>query len=125
VSTVLVTGGNGFVGKHVVSALMDRGCPVRVLAPPDEDTRWLQGHGVTVHHGDVRSPETLAAPMRGVDTVIHLAAMMGVWRPIGDYRAVNVTGTGHVCRAARCGGSPPRSHELVERVRNGPRPACR
>jgi nucleoside-diphosphate-sugar epimerase len=104
VSTVLVTGGNGFVGRHLVSALKDRGCTVRVLALPDEDTCWLQGHGVAIHRGDVRSPETLVAPMRGVGAVIHLAAMMDVWRPVGDYSAVNVTGTENVCRAALAAG---------------------
>jgi nucleoside-diphosphate-sugar epimerase len=104
VSTVLVTGGNGFVGRHLVPALADRGWTVRVLALPDEDTRWLQNHGIAVYEGDVRCPETLAAPMRGACAVLHLAAMMDVWRPIGDYREVNVTGTENVCRAALATG---------------------
>lgn len=103
-STVLVTGGNGFVGRHVVSALKERGCAVRVLALPDEDTRWVRDHGVAVFRGDVRHPQALAAPMRGVDAVVHLAAMMDVWFPMGDYRAVNVTGTENVCRAALAAG---------------------
>ena len=103
-STVLVTGGNGFVGRHIVSALQDRGWAVRVLALPDEDKRWLQDHGVAVYEGDVRRPGTLVAPMRGARAVFHLAAMMDVWRPIEDYRAVNVTGTENVCRAALAAG---------------------
>jgi nucleoside-diphosphate-sugar epimerase len=37
--------------------------------------------------------------MRGVDRVVHLAGMMGVWRPMEEYHAVNVTGTQNVCRA--------------------------
>jgi nucleoside-diphosphate-sugar epimerase len=73
---------------------------VRVLALPAEDTSWLESCGVAVHRGDVREPETLVAPMRGVDGVFHLAAMMGVWRPSEDYYAVNVTGTLNVGRAA-------------------------
>ena len=104
VSTVLVTGGNGFVGRHVVSALRERRDTVRVLALPAEDARWLQARGIAVYPGDVRKPETLAAPMRGVDAVLHLAAMMDVWRPIGDYRRVNVAGTENVCRAALAEG---------------------
>ena len=103
-STVLVTGGNGFVGRHLVPALADRGWAVRVLALPGEDTRWLQDHGIAVYEGDVRRPQTLAAPMRGACAVLHLAAMMDVWRPIEDYRAVNVTGTENVCRAALTAG---------------------
>ena len=99
-STILITGGNGFVGRHVISALQDRGDRVRVLALPGEDVSWLQERGVAVYHGDIRAPESLAQPVRGADAVLHLAAMMDVWRPIEDYRAVNVTGTENVCRAA-------------------------
>ena len=43
---VLVTGGNGFVGHHVVDALLDRGDRVRVLALPPEDTSHLEQRGV-------------------------------------------------------------------------------
>jgi nucleoside-diphosphate-sugar epimerase len=99
-SEILVTGGNGFVGRHVVSALQDRGDSVRVLALPDENADALEERGVAVHRGDIRRRGTLEAPMRGVDGVLHLAALMDVWRPIEDYRAVNVTGTENVCRAA-------------------------
>jgi nucleoside-diphosphate-sugar epimerase len=97
---ILVTGGNGLLGRHVVSALRDRGDSVRVLALPAEDASWLEERHVEVHRGDVRRPETLSAPMSGVDAVLHLAGMMGVWRPMEDYHAVNVTGTENVCRAA-------------------------
>jgi nucleoside-diphosphate-sugar epimerase len=100
VSEVLITGGNGFVGRHLVRALQDRGSSVRVLALPDEDARWLEHRGVAVYRGDVRLTRTLAAPMRGVDTVFHLASMMDVWRPLADYRAVNVAGTVNVGLAA-------------------------
>jgi nucleoside-diphosphate-sugar epimerase len=55
---------------------------------------------VTVYSGDIRQPEALMEPMQGVASVFHLAAMMGVWRPMQDYYAVNVTGTENVCRAA-------------------------
>jgi nucleoside-diphosphate-sugar epimerase len=97
---ILVTGGNGFVGRHLLPALQERGDSVRVLALPAEDTSWLEERSIAVYRGDVRQPETLVAPMRGVEGVVHLAAMMGVWRPTQDYYAVNVTGTEHVCRAA-------------------------
>lgn len=99
-STVLVTGGNGFVGRHVVEALLARGDAVRVLALPDEDIRCLDRRAVTVYRGDVRDPVSLVEPLRGADGVLHLAAMQDVWRPIADYRAVNVIGTENVCRAA-------------------------
>jgi nucleoside-diphosphate-sugar epimerase len=46
----------------------------------------------------------LIVPTRGVDTVFHMAAMQGVWLPIKEYYAVNVTGTENVCRAALTAG---------------------
>jgi 2-alkyl-3-oxoalkanoate reductase len=104
-SEVLVTGGNGFVGRHVISALQDRGESVRVLVLPTEDAGWLEARGIAVHRGDIREPESLVAPLQGVDEVLHLAAMMDVWRPIEDYHAVNVTGTENVCRAALAEGA--------------------
>jgi 2-alkyl-3-oxoalkanoate reductase len=103
-SEILVTGGNGFIGRHLVSALQDRGETVRVLALPAEDARWLEQRGVAVYRGDIRRADALSKPMHGVDGVLHLAAMMDVWRPIEDYRAVNVTGTENVCRAALAAG---------------------
>lgn len=102
--SVLVTGGNGFVGRHLVSVLQDRGDAVHVLALPAEDTRWLVQRGITVSRGDVRDPRAVAAAVRGKDMVLHLAAMMDVWRPMQDYHAVNVTGTQNVCRAALAEG---------------------
>jgi nucleoside-diphosphate-sugar epimerase len=101
---ILITGGNGLLGRHLIAALQERGDCVRVLALPEEDTRWLRQRGVAVHRGDVRWPDTLAAPMSGVAAVLHLAGMMGVWRPLEDYRAVNVTGTQNVCQAALAEG---------------------
>lgn len=87
-----------------MAALQDRGDSVRVLALPEEDTRWLRERGVMVYRGDVRSPDTLTSPMCGVAAVFHLAGMMGVWRPLQDYRAVNVTGTRNVCMAVLAEG---------------------
>ncbi len=101
---ILVTGGNGFVGQHVVRALLDRGDRVRVLALPDENASGLEERGVAVHRGDICQPETLAKPMEGAEGVLHLAAMMHVWRPLRHYLAVNVTGTENVCKAAQTAG---------------------
>ena len=101
---VLITGGNGFIGKHLVAALQQRGDSVRVLALAHEDTSELERAGVGIFRGDVRDQQTLIEPMRGAGGVLHLAAMMDVWRPLADYRAVNVTGSENVARAALAAG---------------------
>ena len=102
---VLITGGNGLLGRHAVTALQERGDTVRVLVLPGEDASALDERGVPIHRGDIRSPDTLTEPMSGVDAVLHLAGLMGVWRPLTEYEAVNVTGTEHVCRAALVEGA--------------------
>jgi nucleoside-diphosphate-sugar epimerase len=107
---ILITGGNGLLGRHLVTALQDQGMSARVLALPAEDTSWLDQHGVAVYRGDIREPDTLTAPMSSVAAVFHLAGMMGLWRPMADYRAVNVTGTENVCRAALAEGVPRLVH---------------
>ncbi len=96
---VLVTGGAGFLGQHLVSALQDRGDSVRVLDRPSASTARLAQKGVAIHHGDICQPDSLAEAMRGVDGVVHLAAMSGVWSSMEEYYRVNVTGTENVCRA--------------------------
>jgi nucleoside-diphosphate-sugar epimerase len=102
---VLITGGNGLLGRHAVSALEERGDSVRVLALPTEDASALEKRGVPICRGDIRRPETLSQAMTGADAVLHLAGMMGVWQPLAEYEAVNVTGTENVCRAALVEGA--------------------
>jgi nucleoside-diphosphate-sugar epimerase len=95
-----MTGATGLLGHHLISALQERGDHVRALVLPAEDASKLEARGVIIFRGDVRQPETLAQPCAGVDTVFHLAGMMGVWLPLAAYRAVNVDGTKNMCRAA-------------------------
>jgi nucleoside-diphosphate-sugar epimerase len=101
---ILITGANGFLGRYLVAALQRRGDHVRALVLPGEDTTWLAERGAATYPGDIRQPDTLTASMRGADAVFHLAGMMGVWCPIREYYAVNVTGTENVCRAALAAG---------------------
>src|SRR5947209_4477572 len=96
---VLITGGNGFLGRHLILALQERGDHVRVLALPTEDTTWLEERDVAVFRGNILNPDTLKAPIRDVESVFHLAAMIGAWHSMRDYYAVNVTGTENVCKA--------------------------
>jgi nucleoside-diphosphate-sugar epimerase len=101
---ILVTGGSGFLASHLIRALQARSHSVRALVLPSSDTTLLEQAGVDIHTGDVRVRETVAPAMRHVDAVFHLAAAIGVRRPLRDYHAVNVTGTENVCRAALAAG---------------------
>ncbi len=101
---ILITGGNGFLGRNLILALHERGDRVRVLASPTGDTTWLEQRGVTIFRGDIRNPEALEAPMHDADAVVHLAAIIKVWGSMQDSYAINVIGTENVCRAALTAG---------------------
>ncbi len=102
---VLVTGGAGFLGRHLVAALQERGDMVRVFDGPSPHMERLAERGVAIYPGDIRQPASLVAPMQGADAVVHLAGMTGVWAGLDEYYAVNVTGTENVCRAALMSGA--------------------
>ena len=101
---ILITGGNGFLGRHLIQALQKRGDSVRALSSPTGDTTWLKQNGTTIFRGDICKQDTLTEPMRGVDAVVHLVAETRKWGPMPSSYAVNVTGTEHVCQAAIAAG---------------------
>jgi dihydroflavonol-4-reductase len=102
---ILVTGGNGFLGNHLVRLLVEKGERVRVLARPGSDLRSLAGFAVQTVEGDVRDPEDMDRLCDGVSGVIHTAAMVWIgWGMLREMREVNVAGTRRVARAARRAG---------------------
>jgi dTDP-L-rhamnose 4-epimerase len=100
---VLITGGAGFIGSHLADALLAQGHAVRALdslSPQVHDTGTTRpeylADDVELVVGDVRDPAAVRAALRGVDTVYHLAAMVGVGQSmyqVADYTAVNALGT--------------------------------
>ncbi len=106
---VLVTGGAGFIGSHLVDALRARGRRVRVLDDFSSGRRrHLPRHpAVEVLIGDVRDPEVLRRSVAGVAVVFHQAALRSVPRSVEDpfsYHDVNATGTLRLLLAARDAG---------------------
>ncbi len=105
--TVLVTGGTGFVGAHVVRALLARGGDaVRCLARPGGDRSNLDGCDVEIVEGDLRDPASLRAACAGCREVYHCAAdyRLFVRRP-RDIHASNVDGARHLLAAAAEAGA--------------------
>jgi dTDP-L-rhamnose 4-epimerase len=102
VETVLITGGAGFIGRHVVSALLDRGHRVRVLDALIDQVHQGRGRPAALDPeaelivADIRDAAALECALRGVDSVIHLAAEVGVGQSmyaVDRYVSVNEYGT--------------------------------
>ncbi len=96
---VAVTGGSGFIGSHVIDALVEAGHRVRVLDPREplrRDVEWVPT--------DIMDLDALTEAVRGTDATFHLAAMADVndvfARPV-DSVALNILGTANVLEATR------------------------
>ncbi|HEX6939539.1 MAG TPA: NAD-dependent epimerase/dehydratase family protein [Longimicrobiales bacterium] len=111
---VLVTGGAGFIGSHVVDRLVARGRDVVVLDNLDPQVhgegagmpRYLERHvldgAIEFRRGDVRDPAAVEGALRGADAVVHLAAAVGVGQSMYAphyYTSVNVDGQGVLMEA--------------------------
>jgi uncharacterized protein YbjT (DUF2867 family) len=100
--TVLVTGGTGFVGPHVVHALRSQDTPVRALVRNASRGTRLANWGAEPTVGDVTDAASLRSACEGVDAVVHLVAIIK-GRP-EDFERVMVEGTRNVVAAAQAAG---------------------
>jgi Nucleoside-diphosphate-sugar epimerases len=113
-TSVLVTGGSGFIGQHLVSTLVDRGLQVRVLdihppTHPEPEVEYIEG--------SVLDPDRVGEALRGVEQVYHLAGLPGMWmRQKSDFHAVNCRGTEVVLAAARKHGTGRFLHCSTESI---------
>jgi dTDP-L-rhamnose 4-epimerase len=118
---VLVTGGAGFVGSHLVDSLLERGDSVRIFdnldpqvhGPQQRLPDWVPAEAEMVR-GDVRDLDALRKAVEGVEVVYHLAAAVGVGQSmyqIADYTAANTLGTANLLQALVDG-----RHELARLV---------
>lgn len=104
---ILVTGGAGFIGSHMVEWLLDQRHTVRVLdnlstGHADNLGAWSTQIDLRVH--DIRDTEAVQSAVAGVDAIIHLAALVSVGQSIAEpelAHAINVTGTLRILEAAR------------------------
>lgn len=109
---VLVTGAGGFIGSHLVEALVRMNCKVRAFVHYNSNNLWgwldsasvdVKGH-FQVFSGDIRDPNGVLEAMQGCDVVFHLAALIGIpfsYHSPDSYVATNIRGTLNVLQAAR------------------------
>jgi UDP-glucose 4-epimerase len=109
---ILITGGAGFIGSHVVQRFLDAGWGVEVIDDLSSGKRENLPAAVALHVLDVRSPETAHVIERGrFDAIAHLAAQMDVRRSVADPvfdASVNIIGTLNVAEAVRRAGAKAR-----------------
>ncbi|CAN5305286.1 NAD-dependent 4,6-dehydratase LegB [soil metagenome] len=109
---ILVTGADGFIGSHLVEALITYGCNVRsfVFYNSFNSWGWLDSLPVSVQKeldvfaGDIRDPNGVANAMQGCDVVFHLAALIAIpfsYHSPDSYVDTNIKGTLNVLQAAQ------------------------
>jgi NADH dehydrogenase len=110
-STILVTGASGFVGRHLVPSLLTAGHRVVAMVRTPTAGEMVLGAlpaarraDVEIRIGDVTRPETLAPAMAGVDAVVHLVAIPRDFNGGADLRLVNTEGTRAVVAAMKQAG---------------------
>lgn len=96
---VLVTGAGGFLGTHLVRALIDRGLTVHTLGRNHYPK--LEIKGVTQFKGDVRTESDLIEAMKGCEGVFHVAGKVGIWGRSSDFESINVDGTKTLIRVMK------------------------
>jgi dihydroflavonol-4-reductase len=104
--TVLLTGGAGFLGRHLLRELLAAGAQVRALSRRAETDAVLTQLGAQPVRADLDDPASLQAAAAGVDAVFHAAADTNTWakRNAAQWRT-NVEGTQALLAAARAGGA--------------------
>jgi UDP-glucose 4-epimerase len=108
---VLITGGAGFIGSHVIERFQRAGWGVEVLDDLSTGKADNVPAGVPLHRLDIRSPEAAKVVTNGFDVVVHLAAQMDVRRSVADpvFDAnTNVIGTLNLTEAIRGTDRRPR-----------------
>jgi uncharacterized protein YbjT (DUF2867 family) len=100
---ILVTGGTGFVGGHLIRRLREKNIPVRAVVRAPEKAGPLRDLGVEVVKGDVSDRESLDAAAAGVERVVHLVGIIQE-APGQTFKAIHVEGTRTVVAAAKKAG---------------------
>ncbi len=103
---IVVTGADGFVGRHLVKRLAAEGIPTRALARNVARASEVLPQGVEIVAGDTTRPATLGPALQGAETIIHCAFLVANRKQAagGTYRETNVQGTKNLVAAAQAAG---------------------
>lgn len=118
---IVVTGGAGFIGSHLVQLLVDQGERVRVVERPGAYVKHLPSVAEVVF-ADIRDRAGVARAVVGATYVYHLAANPNLWtRNRADFDAVNHQGTVHVLEESLAAGARRILHTSTESILTSPR----
>src|SRR5262245_47845526 len=102
---IFVTGGTGFLGRHLVPALCQAGFRVRVLTRQPDENSWLRRYPrVDIIKGDLLHPETFIPALEGCRYVIHAGGVFRFWGDEQVFFDTNARGTEHLASAAAAAG---------------------
>lgn len=91
---ILITGGTGFLGRHITGTLVKTGKKIRLISRNPEKHRDLEKGNCTLFEADVRNASSLERAMEGITHVVHAAALMSFWKKKREaMQAINVEGT--------------------------------
>jgi dihydroflavonol-4-reductase len=114
---VLITGGAGFIGSHLVRRLVERGRCVRVLERPGAPVAHLPLNRIEAVYADIRDRTAVEEAIRGCMEVYHLAANPNLWtQQRGHFRQVNYQGAVNVLEAAAAAGVRRIVHTSTESI---------
>jgi dihydroflavonol-4-reductase len=117
---ILVTGGAGFIGSHLVKALLEAGNEVRVLELPGATVTHLPCHKLDIIFGDIRDIDIVKSATKNCRHVYHLAADPNLWRKNPDeFDEINHQGTLNVVRQSLQNGSERVLHCSTESILAG------